>query len=158
MIPTGEAALAASHSPLSKPGLVSVSDERRAFALSRRPSMHWYVSCSYEPQHKRRFHSAARTRLRHLAAELGFSRTSFDLRSNKGGIAVSGEITLHHEHVYIQVCQPVTRADSGIPSAPVKDGGTIRAGAITSRRYPCSITFRLAHLVRTVIRNSGDAV
>lgn len=30
---------------------------------------------------------------------------SFDLRSNKGGIAVSGEITLHHEAVYIQVSQ-----------------------------------------------------
>jgi len=35
-------------------------------------------------------------------------------RSNPGGIAVSGEITLHHDDVYIQVCQPASGADSGI--------------------------------------------
>jgi hypothetical protein len=76
--------------------------------------MDWYVSCSYEPDRKRRFHSVARARLRRLAAALGFPPTSFDLRSNQGGIAVSGEITLHHECVYVQVCQPATRADTGI--------------------------------------------
>ena len=30
------------------------------------------------------------------------------------GIAVSGEITLHHDRVYVQACQPATGADSGI--------------------------------------------
>ena len=30
------------------------------------------------------------------------------------GVAVSGEITLHHERVYIQVSQPSTGHDSGI--------------------------------------------
>lgn len=76
--------------------------------------MDWYSSCSYEPDRKRRFHTVARVRLRRLAAELGFPPASFDLRSNQGGIAVSGEITLHHERVYVQVCQPATRADTGI--------------------------------------------
>ena len=76
--------------------------------------MDWYTSCSYEPDRKRRFHTVARARLRRLAAELGFPPASFDLRSNQGGIAVSGEITLHHERVYVQVCQPATRADTGI--------------------------------------------
>ena len=76
--------------------------------------MDWYTSCSYEPDRKRRFHTVARARLRRLAAALGFSPASFDLRSNQGGIAVSGEITLHHERVYVQVCQPATRADTGI--------------------------------------------
>ena len=76
--------------------------------------MDWYISCSYEPDRKRCFHTVARARLRRLAAELGFPRASFDLRSNQGGIAVSGEITLHHERVYVQVSQPATRADTGI--------------------------------------------
>lgn len=76
--------------------------------------MDWYTSCSYEPDRKRRFHTVARARLRRLAVELGFPSASFDLRSNQGGIAVSGEITLHHERVYVQVCQPATRADTGI--------------------------------------------
>ena len=76
--------------------------------------MDWYAHCSYEPDRKRRFHSTARARLRQLAYALGFAAGSFDVRSNQGGIAVSGEITLHHDDVYVQVCQPATRADSGI--------------------------------------------
>ena len=76
--------------------------------------MDWYTSCSYEPDQKRRFHAAAHARLHRLAAEFGFPPASFDLRSNQGGIAVSGEITLHHERIYVQVCQPATRADTGI--------------------------------------------
>jgi hypothetical protein len=74
----------------------------------------WYARCAYDPEVKQRFHTAARAQLRRLATTLGFRPTSFDLRSNLGGIAVSGEITLHHDDVYIQVCQPASGADSGI--------------------------------------------
>jgi hypothetical protein len=76
--------------------------------------MDWYLSCAYAPEQKHRFHAAARARLRNLAEAMDFAPGSFDLRSNAGGIAVSGEITLHHEHIYVQVCQPATGADSGI--------------------------------------------
>lgn len=55
----------------------------------------WNRSCSYDEQHKRRFHTIARSRLKKLAAELNLPSGCFDLRSNKAGIAVSGEITLH---------------------------------------------------------------
>ena len=44
----------------------------------------------------------------------GLSTGAYDLRSNRGAIAVSGEITLHHDRVYVQVCQPATGADSGV--------------------------------------------
>ena len=74
----------------------------------------WYARCAYDPEVKQRFHTAARARLRRLATTLGFRPRSFDLLSNLGGIAVSGEITLHHDDVYIQVCQPAGGADSGI--------------------------------------------
>ena len=74
----------------------------------------WYARCDYEPDTKRRFHAEARARLRLLAASLGLPPGSFDLHSNAGGIAVSGEITLHHDGVYVQVSQPATGADSGI--------------------------------------------
>lgn len=76
--------------------------------------MDWYAPCAYAPGQKRRFHAAARARLRCLARALEFPRGSFNLRSNPGGIAVSGEITLHHERVYVQVSQPATGADTGI--------------------------------------------
>jgi len=74
----------------------------------------WYTPCAYNPEIKQRFHAAARRRLRRLAAALGFPAGSFDLRSNPAGIAVSGEITLHHDTVYVQVCQGAMGADSGI--------------------------------------------
>ena len=65
----------------------------------------WNRSCSYDEQQKRRFHTTTRSRLKTLAAELALKPGSYDLRSNKAGIAVSGEITLHHDQVYIQVGQ-----------------------------------------------------
>jgi len=76
--------------------------------------MDWYARCAYSPDQKRRFHSTARARLRKLAVELRLPAGSYHLRCNQGGIAVSGEITLHHEAVYIQVCQPATGWDTGI--------------------------------------------
>lgn len=69
---------------------------------------------SYDPEAKRLFHSNARRRLRELAAALDLPPCAYDLRSNQGGIAVSGEITLHADRLYIQVSQPATRADTGI--------------------------------------------
>ncbi len=65
----------------------------------------WNKSCSYDEQQKKRFHTIARSRLKSLASELGLEPGSYDIRSNKAGIAVSGEITLHHERTYIQVGQ-----------------------------------------------------
>jgi hypothetical protein len=65
----------------------------------------WRKSVTYDDAAKKAFHAAAGRQLRRLAAELGFEKGSFDLRSNKAGPAVSGEITLHHEDLYVQVSQ-----------------------------------------------------
>lgn len=69
--------------------------------------MNWNKPCAYDEAQKRLFHSTARSRLRRLADELGLAPGSYDLRSEKAGIAVSGEITLHHEQVNTQVSQSV---------------------------------------------------
>lgn len=76
--------------------------------------MNWISDCSYAPDVKRRFHSTARARLRQLANELRWPTGSYDLRSNQGGIAVSGEITLHNEAVYIQVSQSALGGGMGV--------------------------------------------
>lgn len=76
--------------------------------------MNWTQPCAYDDAQKRRFHSTARARLRQLAVALRLAAGSFDLRSNQGGIAVSGEITLHHEEVYIQVSQSALGGNMGI--------------------------------------------
>jgi hypothetical protein len=69
---------------------------------------------AYDPEAKRLFHAQARRQLLELAATLGFAPCAFDLRSNAGGIAVSGEVTLHTDRLYVQVCQPATGSDTGI--------------------------------------------
>jgi hypothetical protein len=74
----------------------------------------WYKSCSYDAVRKRSFHATARTRLRALAAALRLPSGSFEIRSNQGGIAVSGEITLHHDDIYIQVAQSMIAGDTGV--------------------------------------------
>ena len=69
---------------------------------------------AYDDAAKRRFHGRARSQLRQLAAALRLAVGSYDLRSNWGGIAVSGEITLHSDRLYVQVSQSVMGHDTGI--------------------------------------------
>lgn len=82
---------------------------------------------AYDDDAKRLFHHHARRQLRLLADALGLAPSSFDLRNNKGGIAVSGEVTMHGDHLYVQACQrkrPVwnvkaSRRSSGAGAQPL---------------------------------------
>jgi hypothetical protein len=76
--------------------------------------MNWYQPCAYDGAQKHTFHATGRARLTALAKAFDFEPGSFDLRSNLGGIAVSGEVTLHHDRLYVQICQPATGMDTGI--------------------------------------------
>lgn len=58
---------------------------------------------AYTSAPKERFHREGKELLKYLAAELGIEG---DIRSNKGGIAVSGEVTFHGDSVYMQLSQP----------------------------------------------------
>lgn len=57
----------------------------------------------YNVAGKDAFHREAKKALKALAEKLGLSKSDYDLRSNKGGPAVSGEITLHSESLYVQI-------------------------------------------------------
>lgn len=54
---------------------------------------------------KLKYHHRAARQLRRLAKLLGLEGSQYDIRSNKGGIAVCGEITLHTDSLYVQVSQ-----------------------------------------------------
>lgn len=69
---------------------------------------------AYDAEAKRLFHSRAKSQLRRIATALGLAPGSYDLRSNQAGIAVSGEITLHGDHLYVQVSQSAMGYHSGI--------------------------------------------
>lgn len=53
-------------------------------------------------------HRSGRTFLRLLAADLGLAKGTFEIRSNLGGIAVSGEVTLHTDRLYVQLSESFT--------------------------------------------------
>ncbi len=57
------------------------------------------------------FHTQARRRLRLLGAALGLTHDDYDLRTVKAGISVSGDVTLHGDHVYVRVSQPAAGSD-----------------------------------------------
>jgi hypothetical protein len=56
-------------------------------------------------KHKHDFHKVAKARLTELADALGLTAGDYAIRSNRGGIAVSGEITLHTDTLYVQISQ-----------------------------------------------------
>lgn len=74
----------------------------------------WSVPVDNDPSRKSEFHRAAKTQLKALASHFGWPASAYDLRSNLAGMAVSGEITLHHDHIYISVSQCIIGAGTGI--------------------------------------------
>ena len=71
-------------------------------------------SVAYDAEAKRLFHSRARSQLRRVATALGLKADTYDLRTNPPGIAVSGEIVLHSDHLYVQVSQSAMGYHSGV--------------------------------------------
>lgn len=71
---------------------------------------------AYNESAKREFLRVGRQMAIHLAARMGLNEDQYDVRVNKGGVAVSGEITLHTDTHYIQFSQ-----------SPVTDGFMVRA-------------------------------
>jgi len=69
---------------------------------------------------KAQMHRHGRAFLKSLAMELKLSPGSYDIRSNKGGIAVSGEVTLHAESLYVQLYESCIRPGISILYRPCK--------------------------------------
>lgn len=73
--------------------------------LARRPVLATLAlrGVGHDDAAKRLFHSEARKALRRLADALGLEPGRYDLRVCAGGPAVSGEVILHGEQLYVQV-------------------------------------------------------
>lgn len=78
------------------------------------PSFDWSVPVEGNQSRKAAFHRAARRQLKALTNLIGWPYSAYDLRSNLAGKAVSAEITLHHDHIYISVSQCRPGGDTGI--------------------------------------------
>lgn len=60
---------------------------------------------AYNEPAKREFLRVAKQMAIHLAARLGLNEDQYDVRVNKAGIAVSGDVTLHTDTHYIHLTQ-----------------------------------------------------
>lgn len=58
---------------------------------------------SYNEQGKAKFRKEAVAQFKAFAENLGLKPETYEVRFNPGGIAVSGDITLHHEKFYINL-------------------------------------------------------
>lgn len=65
-------------------------------------------------ERKKFLHSEGRKFLKSVVQEVGIPAGTFDIRSNQGGIAVSGEVTLHSETLYVQLSESCMRRGVGI--------------------------------------------
>jgi hypothetical protein len=69
-------------------------------------------SIAYDETKKRRFHRLGKAVLKLITQELGLSKSEYTIRSNMGGVAVSGEVILHTDRVYVQFSQSAFLLDS----------------------------------------------
>ena len=56
----------------------------------------------YDNTMKELFHNNAKRYLREIVRIMGLPKGSYEIRSNKAGIACLGEVTLHTDHLYVQ--------------------------------------------------------
>lgn len=93
------AANAVSDTQLRRACLDSIAELKRKPALIALA----HKGVAYDAPAKKLFHSDGRKALRRLADALGLAEDNYDIRSNQAGVAVSGEITLHGESIYVQL-------------------------------------------------------
>lgn len=74
------------------------------FLKSTRQPIHAYNDEA--AANKALFHRHGKALLKRVAYDLGYRPDSYDLDSNKAGIAVSGEITLHTDDLFVQFSSP----------------------------------------------------
>lgn len=84
---------------------IDADDLKRANTLADLAGKHIDAYSNTGHARKEKYHSLARRKLRKLANLLGLTAKDYRLSTNKGGIAVCGETTLHTDSLYVQVSQ-----------------------------------------------------
>jgi hypothetical protein len=69
---------------------------------------------------KEQFHKLGKQVCKLIAQRLGLQKSQYNISSNKAGIAVSGEITLHADNIYIQLGRSALLKDLCIDIAKAK--------------------------------------
>ena len=81
-----------------------------------------------DPVHKQTISKMGKAALRKVAEAMGLSKADYRVDYNPGGIAVTGEVMLHTDFVYVQICH-------GFGHSPV----TILIRACKGRKDYCGL-------------------
>lgn len=95
----------------------------RIAALRRFPELQVLAirGVAHDEPAKARFHADGRAAMRRLADALGLDPSLYDIRSNRAGPAVSGEVTLHGEEVWVQLSLGAMGPDNEVCYRRVRD-------------------------------------
>jgi len=112
-----------------------------------------YRGVSYDEAAKRVFHAEGRAAMRRLAEALELDDGSFDIRCNKAGPAISGEITLHGEEVWVQLSLSCMGPDHEVLFRQVRDrsdhiGDRSRWASINELLAPARFAARIRRELR----------
>jgi hypothetical protein len=108
--------------------------------------------CSYNDQNKQEFRRLGMKLARELRKELGLTESA-DVRYNAGGIAVSGDVTLHADNFYLQFNADGISSGLGIMYRHCNGRKDYGAGTGTPNhwyRWNYLQTFGVIGLVRTL--------
>lgn len=92
---------------------------------------------------KEYFHVEGKKFLRDLAKEIGIPSGEYDIRSNKGGMAVSGEVTLHADRLYVQLYESAIAPGVSILFRSCKSRGDYTGGQNFHESLPFLFTSSL---------------
>lgn len=121
-----------------------------------------YRGVSYDEAAKRVFHAEGRAAMRRLAEALELDERSFDIRSNKAGPAVSGEITLHGEELWVRLSLGCMGPDTEVAFRQVRGrddhcGDRNRWASINELLAPDRFAARLRRELRLAAPTSQSA-
>lgn len=107
--------------------------QKHTIALSKLKGVDAYSDAG--AARKDTLHKAGRSWLRYVAASLGLEPGTYDIRSNQGGIAVSGEVTLHGENIYVQLSESCLHPGISVMSRTCKGRKDYTGGNNTFHRF-----------------------
>lgn len=87
------------NSELRRACMEAIADLRRKPALIALA----HKGVAYDERAKNLFHSDGRKALRALGDALGLADDSYAITSQRGGAAISGDVTLHADHLYVRL-------------------------------------------------------
>jgi len=108
----------------------------------------FYQPVDYNYRAKDSFHRTVRSRLRATAKALGLPSGTYTIDSNKAGDAVSGEIILRGEYLYVVVSQPCTGDDNGILIRSSSRGGMNYFAPLQILNEPEKLAASITRLLR----------